>query len=88
MVKQRRNRRNTHRKRRQSRRGAARKHRFFTRRDRKQRGGNWAATNGKTPLYAIGETIPVDGDDVGAARMARYSEYLKDKDADEVGVPF
>ena len=83
----RRNRRNTHRKR-KSRRGGGRKHRFLTRRHRKQKGGNWAATNGKTPLYAIGETIPLDGDEVGAARMARYSEYLKDKDADEVGVPF
>ena len=85
MAKQKRNRRNTHRKR-KSRRGAARKHRFFTRRARKQKGGNWAATNGKTPLYAIGETIPVDGDDVGAARMARYSEHLEDKEAAEVGV--
>lgn len=86
MVKQRRNRRNTHRKRRQSRRGAVRKHRFFTRRHRKQKGGNWVATNGRAPPYAIGETIPVDGDDVGAARMARYSEHLEDKEAAEVGV--
>lgn len=83
MSQRRKNRRNTHRKRRQSRRGSARKHRFFT---RKQRGGNWAATNGKTPLYAIGETIPTDGEDIGAARMARYSEHLEDKEAAEVGV--
>jgi hypothetical protein len=86
MSQRRKNRRNTHRKRRQSRRGSARKHRFFTRRARKQRGGNWAATNGKTPLYAIGETIPTDGEDIGAARMARYSEHLEDKEAAEVGV--
>lgn len=84
MAKKLRNRRNTYRKRLQSRRGAARKHRFFTRRNRKQRGGNWAATNGKIPLYAIGETIPVDGDDVGAARMASYSNHLEDKEAASV----
>lgn len=85
MSQRRKNRRNTHRKRRQSRRGSVRKHRFFTRRARKQRGGNWVATNGKTPLYAIGETIPTDGD-VGAARMATYEAHLEDKEADEVGV--
>jgi hypothetical protein len=84
MSQRRKNRRNTHRKRRQSRRGSARKHRFFTRRARKQRGGNWAATNGRTPLYAIGETIPVDGDDVGAARMATYEAHLEDKEAASV----
>jgi hypothetical protein len=85
-MKQRRNRRNTQRKRRQSRRGAARKHRFFTRKARKQRGGNWAATNGKVPLYAVGETYVTDGDDVGAARMAMYEDHIEDKEATEVGV--
>lgn len=77
-----RNRRNTYRKRRKS-----RKQRKRTRRqNHKQRGGNWVATNGKAPSYAVGETYAVDGDDIGAARMATYSEHLEDKEAASVSL--